>query len=129
LHKCFTLADKVSTNTVFYLEKLPFFVCQECAISYVSCLRQYMFDFYRAMDFLSELFRNLMVHPDWSMSQVCTDSYDKSLKKWHGWLASSSFSVNTCSINVLDFDIWFYWHKLHACFLLLLLHLKMHMQL
>ncbi|KAL3603444.1 hypothetical protein D5086_004303 [Populus alba] len=47
----------------------------------------------RAMDFLSELFRNLMVHPDWSMSQVCTDSYDKSLKKWHGWLASTSFSV------------------------------------
>ncbi|KAB5568241.1 hypothetical protein DKX38_002034 [Salix brachista] len=47
----------------------------------------------RAMDFLSELFGNLMVHPDWSMSQVCADSYGKSLKKWHGWLASSSFSV------------------------------------
>ncbi|KAJ6405781.1 hypothetical protein OIU84_013695 [Salix udensis] len=47
----------------------------------------------RAMEFLSELFGNLMVHPDWSMSQVCADSYGKSLKKWHGWLASSSFSV------------------------------------
>ncbi|VVA16117.1 PREDICTED: glycolipid transfer [Prunus dulcis] len=47
----------------------------------------------RAMDFLVELFRNLLDHPDWTMSQACTDSYGKTLKKWHGWLASSSFSV------------------------------------
>ncbi|KAF2294918.1 hypothetical protein GH714_027013 [Hevea brasiliensis] len=47
----------------------------------------------RAMDFLVELFRNLLAHPDWSMTQVCTDSYNKTLKKWHNWLASSSFSV------------------------------------
>ncbi|GAB4843105.1 Glycolipid transfer protein 1 [Ancistrocladus abbreviatus] len=47
----------------------------------------------RAMDFLLELFRNLVEHPDWPMSQCCTDSYNKTLKKWHGWLASSSFSV------------------------------------
>ncbi|XP_010542944.1 PREDICTED: glycolipid transfer protein 1-like [Tarenaya hassleriana] len=47
----------------------------------------------RAMDFLVELFRNLLAHPDWTMSQACGDSYQKTLKKWHGWLASSSFSV------------------------------------
>ncbi|KAI9196237.1 hypothetical protein LWI28_022147 [Acer negundo] len=47
----------------------------------------------RAMDFLVELFRNLVAHPDWTMSQACTDSYSKTLKKWHGWLASSSFTV------------------------------------
>ncbi|XP_058101562.1 glycolipid transfer protein 1-like [Magnolia sinica] len=47
----------------------------------------------RAMDFLVELFRNLLEHPDWTMSQACTDSYNKTLKKWHGWLASSSFSL------------------------------------
>lgn len=47
----------------------------------------------RAMDFLVELFRNLIEHPDWTMSQACSDSYGKTLKKWHGWLASSSFSV------------------------------------
>ncbi|XP_062093755.1 glycolipid transfer protein 1-like [Humulus lupulus] len=47
----------------------------------------------RAMDFLVELFRNLLDHPDWSMSQACTDSYGKTLKKFHGWLASSSFTV------------------------------------
>ncbi|GAV76046.1 GLTP domain-containing protein [Cephalotus follicularis] len=47
----------------------------------------------RAMDFLVELFRNLLAHPDWTMAQVCTDSYGKTLKKWHGWLASSSFTV------------------------------------
>lgn len=47
----------------------------------------------RAMDFLVELFRNLVTHPDWTMSQACSDSYGKTLKKWHGWLASSSFSI------------------------------------
>lgn len=47
----------------------------------------------RAMDFLVELFRNLLAHPDWAMSQACSDSYGKTLKKFHGWLASSSFTV------------------------------------
>ncbi|XP_028769634.1 glycolipid transfer protein 1 [Neltuma alba] len=47
----------------------------------------------RAMDFLVALFQNLIEHADWSMSQACTDSYNKTLKKWHGWLASSSFTV------------------------------------
>ncbi|XP_011030470.1 PREDICTED: pleckstrin homology domain-containing family A member 8-like [Populus euphratica] len=47
----------------------------------------------RAMDFLVELFRNLLTHPDWTMSQACTDSYGKTLKKFHGWLASSSFTI------------------------------------
>lgn len=47
----------------------------------------------RAMDFLVELFRNLLEHPDWTMSQCCTDSYGKTLKQWHGWLASSSFTI------------------------------------
>ncbi|KAK7374770.1 hypothetical protein VNO80_08209 [Phaseolus coccineus] len=48
----------------------------------------------RAMDFLVALFRNLIEHEDWTMSQACTDSYNKTLKKWHGWLASSSFTVH-----------------------------------
>ncbi|KAF5452661.1 hypothetical protein F2P56_027636 [Juglans regia] len=47
----------------------------------------------RAMDFLVALFRNLLEHKDWKMSQACTDAYGKTLKKWHGWLASSSFTV------------------------------------
>ncbi|CAA0832191.1 Glycolipid transfer protein 1 [Striga hermonthica] len=47
----------------------------------------------RAMDFLVELFRNLIHHEDWAMSQACSDSYGKTLKQWHGWLASSSFTV------------------------------------
>ncbi|KAG8389189.1 hypothetical protein BUALT_Bualt02G0203100 [Buddleja alternifolia] len=47
----------------------------------------------RAMDFLVALFRNLLEHQDWAMSQACSDSYSKTLKQWHGWLASSSFTV------------------------------------
>ncbi|KAJ0977733.1 hypothetical protein J5N97_013207 [Dioscorea zingiberensis] len=45
------------------------------------------------MDFLVELFRNLLEHQDWTMSQAGTDSCGKTLKKWHGWLASSSFTL------------------------------------
>ncbi|KAJ9543225.1 hypothetical protein OSB04_022932 [Centaurea solstitialis] len=47
----------------------------------------------RAMDFIVELFRNLMEHADWTMSQVCSEAYTKTLKKYHGWLASSTFTV------------------------------------
>ncbi|XP_033128700.1 glycolipid transfer protein 1-like isoform X2 [Brassica rapa] len=47
----------------------------------------------RAMDFLVELCRNLVAHQDWSMSQACGDSYQKTLKKWHGWFASSTSSM------------------------------------
>ncbi|CAI9774384.1 unnamed protein product [Fraxinus pennsylvanica] len=46
-----------------------------------------------AMDFLVGLFWNILEHQDWSMSQACSDSYGKTLKKWHGWLARSSFTV------------------------------------
>ncbi|KAH9325737.1 hypothetical protein KI387_005915, partial [Taxus chinensis] len=47
----------------------------------------------RAMDFMVELFRNLLEHPDWTMKEACTNSYNKTLKKWHGWIASTSFTV------------------------------------
>ncbi|CAM8934236.1 hypothetical protein QQ045_014258 [Rhodiola kirilowii] len=47
----------------------------------------------RAMDFLVELFHNLLDHQDWAMSQACSEAYAKTLKKWHGWLASSAFSM------------------------------------
>ncbi|KAL2506572.1 Glycolipid transfer protein 1 [Abeliophyllum distichum] len=47
----------------------------------------------RAMDFLVALFHNLAEHQNWSMSHACNDSYSKTLKKWHGWLASSTFML------------------------------------
>ncbi|KAM0944001.1 putative glycolipid transfer protein [Dioscorea sansibarensis] len=47
----------------------------------------------RALDFIVELFRNLLEHPDWTMAQACTDSYGKTLKKWHGWIANTAFMM------------------------------------
>ncbi|KAJ7550884.1 hypothetical protein O6H91_07G123100 [Diphasiastrum complanatum] len=47
----------------------------------------------RAMDFLVELFRNLVEHPDWTMTQVSTEAYGVTLKKWHGWIASAAFTM------------------------------------
>ncbi|KAH7665843.1 Glycolipid transfer protein [Dioscorea alata] len=47
----------------------------------------------RALDFIVELFHNLLEHPDWTMTQACTDSYGKTLKKWHGWIANTAFMM------------------------------------
>ncbi|XP_024401436.1 glycolipid transfer protein 1 [Physcomitrium patens] len=47
----------------------------------------------RAMDFLVELFRNLNDHSDWTMSQCATAAYTSTLKKYHGWIASTAFTV------------------------------------
>jgi hypothetical protein len=47
----------------------------------------------RAMDFLVELFRNILVHPDWTMTQAANEAYALTLKKWHGWIASAAFTV------------------------------------
>lgn len=47
----------------------------------------------RAMDFLVALFQNLLAHPEWTMSQAALDAYNMTLKKWHGWIASSAFTV------------------------------------
>lgn len=47
----------------------------------------------RAMDFLVELFHNLLSHPDWTMSQAANEAYVATLKKWHGWIASAAFTM------------------------------------
>ncbi|RHN80363.1 putative glycolipid transfer protein [Medicago truncatula] len=59
----------------------------------------------RAMDFLVAVFRNLIEHADWSMSQACTDSYYKTLKKWHGWLASSTVTEEIHGGGDINADI------------------------
>ncbi|KAL8158351.1 hypothetical protein AgCh_002877 [Apium graveolens] len=64
----------------------------DTAKSWSSCTNALLW-LTRAMDFLVELFRNLSEHQDWGMQQCCNDSYSKTLKKWHGWIASSSFTV------------------------------------
>ena len=46
------------------------------------------------MDFLVALFRNLLDHPDWTMNNAATEAYNSTLKKWHGWIASSAFTVS-----------------------------------
>ena len=76
------------------------------------CLLKILRD--RAMDFLVELFRNLLEHPDWTMSQACTDSYTKTLKKFHGWLASSSFTVESFTLFWSIQSVEFYPHLVNC---------------
>ncbi|XP_020275644.1 glycolipid transfer protein 1-like [Asparagus officinalis] len=62
------------------------------AKSYSSCTNALLW-LTRAMDFLVQLLTNLNENPDCSMSRACNESYNKTLKKWHGWIASSSFML------------------------------------
>jgi len=77
---------------IFFVTFSAWSACQVSDFCLLKILRD------RAMDFLVELFRNLLEHPDWTMSQACTDSYTKTLKKFHGWLASSSFTVESFTL-------------------------------
>eukprot|EP00245_Coleochaete_scutata_P001786 TRINITY_DN12244_c0_g1_i1.p1 TRINITY_DN12244_c0_g1~~TRINITY_DN12244_c0_g1_i1.p1 ORF type:complete len:214 (+),score=55.54 TRINITY_DN12244_c0_g1_i1:39-644(+) len=47
----------------------------------------------RAMDFLVALFRLLRENQDWTMSQVAGEAYALTLKKYHGWIAQSAFTM------------------------------------
>jgi hypothetical protein len=93
LHKWASVAHEV----LQFLIVLSLFIatwsaCQVCDFYLLKILH------FRAMDFLVELFRNLLEHADWTMTQACTDSYTKTLKKFHGWLASSSFTVESFTL-------------------------------
>ena len=94
LHKWASVAHEVLQ---FLIILSPFIAtwsaCQVCDFYLLKILH------FRAMDFLVELFRNLLEHADWTMTQACTDSYTKTLKKFHGWLASSSFTVESFTLS------------------------------
>ncbi|XLR26817.1 hypothetical protein S83_054717 [Arachis hypogaea] len=47
----------------------------------------------RGMDYSVKMFSNLEEHKNWSMQEACNDSYNKTLKSWHGWLAIKTFHV------------------------------------
>jgi hypothetical protein len=46
-----------------------------------------------AMEFMIAILRGLQAHPEASMSDVVYEQYYATLNRWHGFLASSAFSV------------------------------------
>ena len=105
LHKWASMAHKVLH---FFVTFSAWSACQVSDFCLLKILRD------RAMDFLVELFRNLLEHPDWTMSQACTDSYTKTLKKFHGWLASSSFTVESFTLWWSIQSVEFYPHLVNC---------------
>jgi hypothetical protein len=48
----------------------------------------------RSLDFTSALFQALLVKdPIKNMEQAVQESYDATLKPWHGWISSAAFRV------------------------------------
>nr|AFK37471.1 unknown [Lotus japonicus] len=47
----------------------------------------------RALDFTSSLLQALPKDPEKNMKQLVEESYDITLKQWHGWISSSAFRV------------------------------------
>ncbi|XP_065882245.1 LOW QUALITY PROTEIN: glycolipid transfer protein 3 [Euphorbia lathyris] len=47
----------------------------------------------RSLDFTVALLKRLVKDPDQEMEQIVEDSYNISLKSWHGWISSAAFRV------------------------------------
>ncbi|KAJ1411081.1 Glycolipid transfer protein domain [Sesbania bispinosa] len=47
----------------------------------------------RTLDFTSSLLQTLAKDPDKNMEQVVEESYNITLKQWHGWISSAAFRV------------------------------------
>ncbi|XP_065847764.1 glycolipid transfer protein 3-like isoform X2 [Euphorbia lathyris] len=47
----------------------------------------------RSLDFTVALLERLVKDPDRKMEQIVEDSYNISLKSWHGWISSAAFRV------------------------------------
>ncbi|XP_074267576.1 glycolipid transfer protein 1-like [Silene latifolia] len=94
-HHILKLESKFASNPSKYSELYTITreeVQSKVARSTSSCTNGFVW-LNRAMDFMVHFFSNLLEHPEWSMSQACKDSYKKTLKKWHGWIAISTFKV------------------------------------
>lgn len=117
LHQWSAMVDKVNDITVCLLcLYISIQFLSKCYPSYYMWCTSYFI--FRAMDFLLELFRNLLEHQDWTMSQACSDSYAKTLKQWHGWFASSSFSVMFCPFNHMMRSHSSYWPLNYKAYIL-----------
>lgn len=45
------------------------------------------------MDFTSALLQELTKDPEQGMEQAVEESYNNTLKPWHGWISSAAFKV------------------------------------
>jgi hypothetical protein len=48
---------------------------------------------HRAMDFTLALLQKLATDPEQSMEEAVEESYNITLKPWHGWISSAAFKV------------------------------------
>lgn len=59
----------------------------------------FLVPFYRSLDFTLALLQRLAIDPEKNMEQVVQESYDITLKPWHGWISSAAFRVKfNCSL-------------------------------
>ncbi|XVE95647.1 hypothetical protein REPUB_Repub02eG0116500 [Reevesia pubescens] len=57
-----------------------------------SCSRAFLW-LIRSMDFMVALFQRLVKNPGMNMEQAVEESYNITLKPWHGWISSAAFKV------------------------------------
>ncbi|XWS25004.1 hypothetical protein CRYUN_Cryun27aG0033400 [Craigia yunnanensis] len=57
-----------------------------------SCSRAFLW-LTRSMDFMVALFQRLVKDPGQNMEQAVEESYNITLKPWHGWISSAAFKV------------------------------------
>ena len=47
----------------------------------------------RSLDFTAALLQRLVADPDQKMEQLVEESYNITLKPWHGWISSAAYKV------------------------------------
>ncbi|XP_007019420.2 PREDICTED: glycolipid transfer protein 3 [Theobroma cacao] len=57
-----------------------------------SCSRAFLW-LTRSMDFMVDLLKRLVKNPGQNMEQAVEESYNITLKPWHGWISSAAFKV------------------------------------
>ncbi|KAF8404392.1 hypothetical protein HHK36_009275 [Tetracentron sinense] len=90
LEKLYESDPSVYSNLVEMLKKE---VSEGNARKFTSCSRALVW-LTRSIDFTVALLERLVKDPGQSMEQVIEESYNLTLKPWHGWISSAAYKVN-----------------------------------
>ncbi|KAK6246367.1 hypothetical protein SCA6_009457 [Theobroma cacao] len=62
-----------------------------------SCSRAFLW-LTRSMDFMVDLLKRLVKNPGQNMEQAVEESYNITLKPWHGWISSAAFKMESLQV-------------------------------
>uniref|UniRef100_A0A803LHR0 Glycolipid transfer protein domain-containing protein n=2 Tax=Chenopodium quinoa TaxID=63459 RepID=A0A803LHR0_CHEQI len=86
------LCDSDPTTYSNLVEILNKEAVERCAKKGDSCSKALLW-LTRTLDFTAALLEKLVAEPRESMEQIVANSYETTLKPWHGWISASAYKV------------------------------------